>query len=82
MNNAARSDSVGSVNGISTSLAAFARVMGPVIGTSIYAWSSNLDWYYPFNYMFTFHMTILFSIVCLVISFFIPPYLNRNRNTK
>merc|ERR1712137_1475104 len=35
INNAARSDCLGTVNGIGTALAACARVFGPVLGTSV-----------------------------------------------
>lgn len=81
ISNSAPSNSVGSVNGIATALAALARIIGPVFGTSIFAWSANLDWYYPFNFMLTFHIGAVLTGCCLALSYFIPKKIDNSRHS-
>ena len=49
MSNSAKTEIVGSVNGISTTLSALAKLIAPVLGDTIFAWSANLAFIYPFN---------------------------------
>lgn len=80
MSNSAKTEIVGSVNGISTTLSALAKLIAPVLGDTIFAWSANLAFIYPFNYMFTFHIAVAVAIFCLFITIFLPDKLNNSRN--
>ena len=79
ISNATRTEIIGSVNGIAASIAAFSKLVAPAIGTAVFAWSANLDLFYPLNYMFIFHVLVIVAIISFLITFLLPSKLNRNR---
>jgi len=79
LSNASTADIIGLVNGISVSLGSVAKLIAPVAGDSLFAWSSNLDSFYPFNYMFVFHLAAFVGLCCLICTVFLPATLSSNR---
>lgn len=65
INNSAFSDFRGKVNGLGQVLAAVGRFVGPSMGSTLFAWSISGDHPFPFNYGFTYYIS-LFRVPCSV----------------
>lgn len=73
INNASDPELVGSVNGLSTSIAALARLIAPTLGGSAYAWSLNNGLPFPLDYRFVF---LIMGIICVALSYVAEKYLD------
>lgn len=70
----------GSVNGLATSGASFARGIGPMLGATLFAWSeSNGINYYPFNYHFIFLFTVAFNFFTVGVTCFLPNSISKQK---
>lgn len=58
INNSAFSDFRGKVNGLGQVLAAVGRFIGPSMGSTLFAWSITGDHPFPFNYGFTYYISL------------------------
>jgi MFS family permease len=79
LSNSAPPYAVGRVNSLATTFSAMLRIVAPVIGSSMFAYTANLDYYYPLNYCFIFNVCSLVALLTFVVSFVLPSYLNRHR---
>jgi MFS family permease len=81
VSNAAGSETVGSVNGLSASTAAVARVAAPVVVGSIFAVTANSSAGFPFDYHFVFFfIAALAGIISLGSHFALPETINRRKS--
>jgi nitrate/nitrite transporter NarK len=80
VSNAAGSETVGAVNGLSASIAAVARVISPVLVGSIFAATANSDFGFPFDYHFVFYCLAFISALVSVCSHFgLPASINKRK---
>lgn len=61
ISNASDPKSVGSINGLSASIAALSRLIAPTFGGSVYAWSLNNGMPFPFDFHLVF---LLLGMIC------------------
>jgi MFS family permease len=69
----------GSVNGISQSLVAIGRSVGPVLGSILFAWSESNGRGWPLDYHFVFNLCAVFGILLIFISFLLPKSIEKKR---
>jgi MFS family permease len=80
VSNAAGSETVGAVNGLSASTAAIGRVAAPVIVGSIFAVTANSSAGFPFDYHFVFFFIAALACIIAVMSHFaLPETINRRK---
>lgn len=72
INNSVPKHMLGSVNGLSTMLGATGNAIGPVIGSSLFAWSISSPRPFPFNVYFVYLLDALLSVVLLGLGFVAP----------
>ena len=65
VSNSASKDNLGYINGIAQAGAALARTMGPIVGGTIWAWSNENRYSFPFDYNFIF--VVLSATVILMV---------------
>ncbi len=67
---------MGRVNGVSQSLVALFRALGPPIAGNLFEWSIRDERPFPFNYFFNFVLQMLFFGIVFGVSFLLSPQLN------
>ncbi|XP_078597830.1 uncharacterized protein LOC144873911 [Branchiostoma floridae x Branchiostoma japonicum] len=77
--NSALPDFRGTVNGISQSLVAFARLLGPLIGGNLYAWTSGNGLSWPLNFHLAFYLAVLIDVIILCLTLILPDSINKPR---
>ncbi|EKE38309.1 hypothetical protein ENUP19_0078G0016 [Entamoeba nuttalli] len=65
---------MGSLFGLSQSLLAFLRLIGPLVSSPLVAWT--LDQKFPFNIHFAFFVVSLIALLVFVLSWFLPKSIN------
>jgi hypothetical protein len=79
INNSAVIKVRGSVNGISQSLVALSRALGPTVGSLLFAWSENNGLPWPLNYHLVFMLCFIASIGLVLFSFVLPKSIEKKR---
>jgi hypothetical protein len=79
MNNAAPVHAVGRVNSLATLESAVMRLVAPIVGTVMFAYTANLDLFYPLNYFFVFHFNTFVCLLAVLLSLGLPAVVNRHR---
>lgn len=80
VSNAAGSETVGAVNGLSASVAAAARVLAPIVVGSIFAATANSTIGFPIDYHFAFFFLAAVSILIALGSHYtLPDSINRRK---
>jgi MFS family permease len=59
INNSCYSHQRGKVNGLGQSFASLGRLVGPICGSSMFAWTTTHNSHWPFNYAFTWYIIAL-----------------------
>jgi MFS family permease len=81
VSNAAGSETVGAVNGLSASIAAIARVLAPVVIGSLFAATANATVGFPFDYHFVFFFIAAISCLTALGSHFtLPETINQRKS--
>ncbi|KAJ3076323.1 hypothetical protein HDU98_004307 [Podochytrium sp. JEL0797] len=71
INNSATPNTLGVVNGVAQTSAAFVRTVGPACGGVLWAWSITNGAGFPFNYWFVFEVVVVGAGVLVVQSLFL-----------
>jgi hypothetical protein len=79
MNNASPTNAAGRVNSLASTFSSVMRLFAPVIATSLFAYTANLDAHYPLNYFFVFHFNAIMCVVAVLISIALPAGVSRFR---
>eukprot|EP01135_Chromosphaera_perkinsii_P001401 Nk52_evm2s167 gene=Nk52_evmTU2s167 len=67
---------LGAVNGISGSINAISRAIGPVLGGCIMAWSQSEGLPFPLDYHLAFIVVAILVVISLILSLFFPSSMN------
>ncbi|XP_065838334.1 uncharacterized protein [Oscarella lobularis] len=70
--NSAKRSIRGSVTGLNQSAASIARMIGPSLGSYLFAWSESNGYGYPLNYHFVFGFTSSVCVIAIVIGCLLP----------
>lgn len=76
VNNSARPDSKGLINGFAQSFASLLRSVGPFIGTSVFAWSLTNGLTWPLDHRFVFYIVAGMTVVVMTVALLLPRRLN------
>ncbi|KAG2387192.1 hypothetical protein C9374_001524 [Naegleria lovaniensis] len=76
INNSVHTSSRGLLNGIVQSFVAFARMMGPVVSSSVFAFTASHSFFFPFDFRFVFILITLCHVVMIIGSMFLKKELN------
>jgi MFS family permease len=79
INNSCYSHERATVNGIGQTCASFGRFTGPYIGATLFAWSENNGFLWPFNYYLTWYVIALVSIGNSYLSRLLPRSIERRK---
>ncbi|KAI9203836.1 major facilitator superfamily domain-containing protein [Polychytrium aggregatum] len=77
--NSTTARSRGSINGLAQTFAAMARMVGPIIGGTLFSWSLDSSRVFPFDYHFEFYFIALSAIFTYVVSLYIDDEINHRR---
>lgn len=80
INNSAHSSVVGSVNGMSASTAAVSRILAPIIGGSLFAWSSSNGKSFPLNFHLVYFLMVFINLLTLFLTLFFSNNVNKRKN--
>ncbi|XP_078676973.1 uncharacterized protein LOC144913820 isoform X1 [Branchiostoma floridae x Branchiostoma belcheri] len=69
----------GTVNGISQSLVALARLLGPIVGGNLFAWTTDNGLPWPLNFHLAFYLAALINILILCLTLLLPNSINKPR---
>jgi MFS family permease len=75
-------ESRGTVNGIGQSLVAVGRSVGPILASSVFAWSASNDLNWPVNYHMMFDIIAIICIGIVIVSLFLPKSIEKKREEK
>ena len=81
INNSTYADYRGKVNGLGQVFAAFARFIGPSLGSNIFAWSISEERPFPFHYGFTYYLLGLMMIFIAFYIYLLPESINRPKGS-
>lgn len=81
INNSTYSDYRGKVNGLGQVFAAFARFIGPSLGSNIFAWSISEERPFPFHYGFTYYLLGIMMIFIAFYIYLLPESINRPKGS-
>lgn len=81
INNSATSQVVGSVNGMSASVASLSRIVAPVVGGSLYAWTNSNNLGFPLDFHLPFFMMATITLIISSISLVLNSDVNTRRKT-
>ncbi|KAF0977036.1 hypothetical protein FDP41_003689 [Naegleria fowleri] len=76
INNSVHTSSRGLLNGIVQSFVAFARMMGPVVSSSVFAFTASHSFFFPFDFRFVFLLITMCHVAMIVASVFLKKELN------
>jgi MFS family permease len=79
INNSCYSHERATVNGIGQTFAALGRLIGPYLGSTLFAWSENNGQAWPFNYFFVWYILGIISFANARVSYFLPRSIERRR---
>ncbi|XP_066285071.1 uncharacterized protein [Branchiostoma lanceolatum] len=69
----------GTVNGISQSLVALARLLGPIVGGNLFAWTTENGLPWPLNFHLAFYLAALVNVIILCLTLTLPDSINKPR---
>ncbi|XP_019638482.1 PREDICTED: uncharacterized membrane protein YCR023C-like [Branchiostoma belcheri] len=72
----------GSTNGIAQSMAALARLLGPVVFGNLFAWSTDNGLPWPLSYHLSFILVVLLSLLAALLSTRLPDSINCKREEE
>ncbi|CAG8443190.1 1377_t:CDS:2 [Gigaspora rosea] len=72
INNSAKSNVLGAVNGLSQTFASLSRSFGPALGGFLWSWSLKNNLGFPFNYFFVFLLISTVASIGFIQSFLLP----------
>ncbi|CAG8828631.1 22284_t:CDS:2, partial [Gigaspora margarita] len=72
INNSAKSNVLGAVNGLSQTFASLSRSFGPALGGFLWSWSLKNNLGFPFNYFFVFILISTVAFIGFIQSFHLP----------
>ena len=81
INNSTYADYRGKVNGLGQVFAAFARFIGPSLGSNIFAWSISEERPFPFHYGFTYYLLGIMMIFIAFYIYLLPESINRPKGS-
>lgn len=64
-----------------TFCSAAARVVAPVLSTTVFTATANGSWPFPFNYAFVFLCMTAICALCLAVTFLVNPRVNRRKES-
>eukprot|EP00058_Branchiostoma_floridae_P009004 XP_002594492.1 hypothetical protein BRAFLDRAFT_124963 [Branchiostoma floridae] len=69
----------GTVNGISQSFVALARLLGPIVGGNLFAWTTENGLPWPLNFHLVFYLAVLIDVIILCLTLLLPDSINKPR---
>ena len=81
INNSTYADYRGKVNGLGQVFAAFARFIGPALGSNIFAWSISEERPFPFHYGFAYYLLGIMMIFIAFYIYLLPESINRPKGS-
>lgn len=81
VNNSVLSRHRGSANGLSQTMVAIGRIIGPILGGNLFAWSASTKRSWPFDYHFVFHVVGLIFLSTAALAFLLPRSIDRKLET-
>lgn len=81
VNNSVLARHRGSANGLSQTMVALGRIVGPILGGNIFAWSVSGGHSWPIDYHFVFHLVGLMFLGTAALAFLLPRSIDRKLET-
>lgn len=81
-NNVVDSSNLGKMNGFMQGGIAIGRVLGPTVGSTLFAWSCSNGYNFPFDYHFIYLLFGLLFSVMLIIAFFLSARPDKKRKNS
>ena len=81
VNNSVTQRDRGSANGLSQTMVAVGRIVGPILGGNLFAWSASGGHAWPFDFHFVFHFVGLIFLASAAIAFALPRSIDRKLET-
>jgi MFS family permease len=81
INNSTLAKNRGTANGLSQSMVAIGRIVGPIFGGNTFAWSASGGHSWPFDFHFVFHLIGITMWITAGLAFILPKSIDRKLET-